>query len=448
MSKKLWGGRFSKKTEPMVEKFTSSIDIDHKLAEYDVIGSMIHTSVLRKAGFLSNKEAVKLSKGLTLIHDDIKANRFKYDKASEDIHTDIQNKLEKKIGVVALKLHTARSRNDQVVFDTKWYCKESILELCNSILNIREAILDFAKKYINVIIPGYTHLQHAQPIKLSKYISAYGQMLARDYERLKEANKRIRLSLGAGALAGTPIKAKLYNDAAKEAMKELGSKKEGFLFEMTGNSLDNVSSRDFIVELLSCLAVLGMHLSRLAEDFIIWSSAEFGFIELGDEFCTGSSLMPQKKNPDVLELIRGYSGKLYGNLMSVLVTMKGLPLAYNRDMQLDKEPLFSSVEIVKDELTILAKLIKGIKINKSRIEEQVKDESLYATDLADYLVSKGIPFKEAHRIIGKLIKYSIDKKVRLKDMPDELLKTFSDALTAKEVRKRLSPVFSVKSRAH
>lgn len=431
---KLWGGRFKKGTEPLVERFTSSINIDYKLAKYDVIGSVIHTKVLAKAGLLSKEEEKRLLKGLNAMLDDIKSDRFVYDKNSEDVHTDIQNKLEKSVGAVALKLHTSRSRNDQIVFDTKMYCKEAVLDLSESLSDTLKAMLDFAKRHKDIIIPGYTHLQHAQPVLLAEYIFAYSYMLRRDDERLIDAGKRIKASLGSGALAGTPIKAKLYNDVAKEALEELE------------NSLDNVSDRDFVIELLSSLAILGLHLSRLAEDFIIWSTSEFGFIELGDEFCTGSSLMPQKKNPDVLELIRGYTGRLYGNLISVLVTMKGLPLAYNRDMQLDKEPLFSSIELVKSELDILAKLIKAVTINKAKIEEQLKDESLYATDLADYLVSKGIPFKEAHTIIGRLVRYSIDKKIKIKDMTDELLHTFCNALDAKEVRKRLKARFSVRSK--
>lgn len=446
MNNKLWGGRFKKKTHPLTEAFTSSIDVDHKLAEWDVIGSMIHTKVLAKAGLLSQKEKVKLLKGLDSILDTIKSNSFEYDEASEDIHTDIQNKLEKSAGAVALKLHTSRSRNDQIVFDVKMYCKEAINDLRKSTLGVLREMLDFAKRHKDIKIPGYTHLQHAQAVKLSEYIFAYCDMLVRDEKRLNNAYERIKVSLGSGALAGTPIKAGLYNDAAKEVMKELGLKSDDGSFSVVENSLDNVSDRDFVIEILSALAILGMHLSRLAEDFIIWSTTEFGFIEIGDEFCTGSSLMPQKKNPDVLELIRGYTGRLYGNLIFVLVTMKGLPLAYNRDMQLDKEPLFSSIEIVNKELKIAAELIKSIRINKDRINEQLKDESLYATDLADYLVSKGVPFKEAHTIIGKLIRYSIDNKVRIKEMPYSKLKAFSPLLYEKEVRKRIDPEFSVKAK--
>jgi argininosuccinate lyase len=441
MAKKLWGGRFSKKTDPLVEEFTSSINIDKELALYDVIGSIFHVAVLKEAGLISSQEYSKIDKGLKEIKHNIESGSFKVDDSSEDIHSDIQNKLENKIGPASLKLHTARSRNDQIVFDVKFYCKNSSSVIAELILDLDKAISNFAKKQKDVNIPGYTHLQHAQPISLVKYISAYAEMLLRDIDRIIALNKGIKISLGSGALAGTAIEASKYDKAIKSTCKKLGLEGISSVY----NSIDNVSDRDFIIEALSALAIIGMHLSRLVEDLIIWSTAEFDFIELDDAFCTGSSLMPQKKNPDVLELIRGNTGKLYGNLMSVLTMMKGLPLAYNRDMQLDKEPLFSSFKIIKDELKILTKLIPTIKINKDKIDKQLEDESLYATDLAHYLVKKGIAFKQAHAIIGNLVRFSLNNK-KIKDMGEEELKKFSPYINKQVIRKIFDPVYSVKSK--
>lgn len=442
MAKKLWGGRFSKKTDPLVEEFTKSIQYDYKLARHDIMASMIHAKVLNKAGLISQREAKILHKGLLDILNELKDDKFIFDKNAEDIHTDIQNKLEKKIGSVALKLHTARSRNEQIVFDTKRYCVFERANIIKLIDNLTKEFENYAKKNKNIILPGYTHLQHAQPIKFKDYIFAYKYMLKRDSERLNDALKRLSYPLGSGALAGTDIVADIYNKAAKAVDKEM---KHPF-FKMVENSIDNISDRDYIIEILSILAIIGMHLSRLAEDLIIWSTREFGFIEIDDAFCTGSSLMPQKKNPDVLELIRGYTGRLYGNLVSVLTMMKGLPLTYNRDMQLDKEPLFNSFEIVSSELKVLSGLIKTLKFNKEKIAEHLQDEGLYATDLVYYLVNKKVPFKDAHTIVGKLVKYSMDNEIQIKNMPENLLKKFSHKFIKKEVVKLFDTLVSVKSK--
>jgi len=354
MAKKLWGGRFGKKTDPLVEEFTKSIHYDYKLAEYDVYGSLMHIKILKKADFLSITEYNKLHKAFSNILDKIKSGTFKYDNACEDIHTNIQNVLEKEVKSLVLKLHTARSRNDQVVFDLKMFSKDKLLDIRELCLNLQKTLLEMAKENIDITIPGYTHLQHAQLVYLSDYLRSYCNMLNRDYKRLYTLSDNIKFTLGAGALAGAPISSKFYNEAIKEVIKELDFKE--IQFEAVENSLDTVSDRDFVIEILSALSIMGMHLSRLSEDLIIWSTKEFGFVEIDDAFATGSSLMPQKKNPDVLELIRGYSGVLYGNLVSVLTTMKGLPLTYNRDMQLDKPPLFSSFEIIEKELKVLEKL--------------------------------------------------------------------------------------------
>jgi len=450
MPKKLWGGRFKKKTDPLVEDFTKSIDYDYKLAKYDILGSRIHVEILKKSGFLTQAEAKKLKEALNKIFEDIKSGDFKFSKKSEDIHTDIQNKVEKKIGGLALKLHSARSRNDQVLFDLKMFCKGQLHEIAKLCAEFQIALIDAGSEYSEVVIPGFTHLQHAQLVLLSDYLKSYEEMVKRDEERIKNTKSSIKLTLGAGALAGTPIKAELYSESIKKVLaenKEL-AEKLGLKHDIAlPKSIDTVSDRDFVIETLSVLAILGMHLSRLAEDLIIWSTKEFGFVELDDAFATGSSLMPQKKNPDVLELIRGYTGTLYGNLMSVLTMMKGLPLTYNRDMQLDKPPLFSSFEIISKELSVLTKLIKTLKWNTNIIEKRIdEDETLYATDFAYYLIGKGIPFKKAHDIIGELVRFSIDKDIKIKDMTDKQLKQFSNKLKHKEIAELMDPLKSVQSR--
>ena len=440
MAKKLWGGRFNKKTDPLVEKFTKSNDCE--IAEYDILGSIAHAEILKKCGYLTPLEANKLLVALSQIG----AKRFKKDDSCEDVHTQIQNMVQEKVGDLALKLHTARSRNDQVVFATKLYCKTHI-KLCEKFIDgLVSAIAKLAQKNKKVIIPGFTHLQHAQPVYLKDYFQVYIEMLERDKKRLEYISDNMTITLGAGALAGTPIPASNYNIAASKYVKEL--KKAGLkdLNIVTSNSLDAVSDRDFIIEFINALSILAMHLSRLAEDLIIWSTKEFDFVKIDEAFCTGSSLMPQKKNPDVLELIRGNAGRLYGNLMSVLTMMKGLPLTYNRDMQLDKEPLFDSFEKVSLELKVLEGLIKTLKFNKSKIEEQLRDESLYATDLVYYLVDKKVPFKEAHAIVGRLVKYSINKGIAIQKMSQGDLKKFSGNFVKKDLINLFDPKISVKSK--
>ena len=448
MAKKLWGGRFGKETNPLVEEFTRSIHYDKKLAEYDVVGSVLHVAILEKCKYLSKDEAAKLKNGLSLIYKRVTDKKFNPGTRDEDIHTFIQNELQKNVGDAALKLHTARSRNDQVVFATKLYCKDNIEIIRKDALSLISALIKLCDENTGLIIPGFTHLQHAQPVYLKDYLWAYIMMFGRDRNRLSYISKNIKISMGAGALAGTPIKAVSYNIKTEELLNEFKSIGISKYIDLTVtvNSLDVVSDRDFVIEIISALSILAMHLSRLSEDLIIWATKEFDFIEIDDAYCTGSSLMPQKKNPDVLELIRGYAGRLYGNLVSVLTMMKGLPLTYNRDMQLDKEPLFSSFEIVSSELRVLEGLINTLKFNKEKIAEHLKDESLYATDLVYYLVDKRIPFKEAHAIIGKLVKYSIDNEIEIKDMPEDRLKDFSDKFVKKEIVKLFDPLVSVKSK--
>jgi argininosuccinate lyase len=444
MAKKLWGGRFGKKTDSLVEEFTKSIQFDHKLAESDILGSILHVGVLLRAGYLTAAEHKKLANALKSMLAGVMQGDFRFDKNCEDIHTNIQNALSKKCGVLALKLHTARSRNDQAAFATKVYCKLSALSVEACIKKLTAALGQVSQKNKQLIIPGFTHLQHAQPVCLKHYLQAYQKMLQRDMLRLKNASAGIAIAFGAGALAGTPIEARLYCLKAAGLLKD--SPLSGLKISAVANSLDAVSDRDFVIEIISALSILAMHLSRLAEDLIIWSSKEFGFVEIDDAFCTGSSLMPQKKNPDVLELARGYAGRLYGNLVSVLTMMKGLPLTYNRDMQLDKEPLFNSFEIASSELKVLTGLIETLKFNENKIKGQLKDESLYATDIVYYLVDREIPFKEAHTIVGKLVKYSIDNEIQIKDMPEDKLKQFSKKFAKKEVVRLFDPLVSVSSK--
>ena len=449
MSKKMWGGRFAKKTNKLVEEFTKSIAYDYRLAECDIIGSLIHVNVLKKSGFLTSAEYVKLKGALKSIKVKIDNDLVAFDSNSEDIHTAVQNMLEKSIGKLSLKLHTARSRNDQVLFDLKLFCK---LELFSTMVLVEKLRISFekvAKKNKNLIMPGYTHLQQAQLVYLSDYFESYREMLKRDMKRLLNVAKSIDLSLGSGAISGTPINANLYKEAIKEYFSNDKDLK-GFINRdviSSGKALDTVSNRDFVIETLSTLSIIGMHLSRFAEDIIIWSTKEFDFVTLDDSFATGSSLMPQKKNPDVLELIRGYTGTLYGNLISVLTTMKGLPLTYNRDMQLDKPGLFSSLDIIKGELEVLPDLVESLNWNKKVIKERVEnDEALYATDILYHLVKKGIPFLNAHELVGKLVKYSGDTGQKIRDMNDKTLSRISGKLKHNEIVKIMSPETSVKSR--
>ena len=423
-----------------MEEFTKSIHFDQKLAEYDVIGSLTHIGILKKAGLLTPSEHNQLAGALNIILATIKNGSFfkNLDSSFEDIHSYVQHLVEKKAGKAALKLHTCRSRNDQVVFDVKAYTFFNVSETGKSLEEFIVTLRTLGKKNIKVTIPGYTHLQHAMPIAVSAYLDAYAEMFLRDRKRLANALLNIHLGMGAGALAGTMIQSAKYNSAASAYLP--------YGIKPIFNSIDAGSDRDFVIETLSALAIIGMHLSRLAEDMILWVSKEFDFIDIDDAFCTGSSLMPQKKNPDVLELVRGYSGRLYGNLVNVLVMMKGLPLSYNRDMQLDKEPLFDSFKIVQDELKVLTELFKNVKFKKENIAKQLDDETLYATDLADHLVKNKVAFKDAHTIIGKLIREKLDSKENIVEMSKEKLKSFHPLLTPAIVKKIINPEYSVNSK--
>jgi len=444
MSKKMWGGRFAKPTHPLVEKFTGSIHYDCRLAEYDLLGSMIHVEVLRRAKLLKTGEASRMYKALEALHANAVKGAYVSDPSSEDIHTDIQNKLERSLGELALKLHTARSRNDQVAFASKLYTKMKALEIGTLISNLIKALGSLADKNKGLLVPAFTHMQHAQVVRLRDYLGAYAEMLKRDAVRLDAVAKNVRLVMGAGAVAGTPIDSVKYEIKSPGGLS--GALAKSFNIHPVSNSIDAVSDRDYVIDMLGAMAIVGMHVSRLSEDLIIWSTKEFGFVSLDEAFATGSSLMPQKKNPDVLELARGYSGRLYGNLVNSLIVMKGLPLSYNRDMQLDKEPLFDSVNIVSSELRVFAELVKTLTFNKANIENALEDESLYATDLVYYLVDKGIPFKTAHSMIGRLVKHSIDSSIEIKSMSQAELDKYSDKLLRADIIRLLNPAVSVKSK--
>jgi len=415
---KLWGTRFSKKTNTLTNKFTSSISFDKKLVKYDCLGSIAHAKMLKKQKIIPASDANLIIKGLVAILKDIDSNKFKFDSQAEDIHSNIQDVLFKKIGKAASRLHTARSRNDQIALDVKMYLKDEIDNLLELIRELEKAILKFAKNNSKIIIPGYTHLQVAQCLLLAHHLLSYIEGLERDKERLSDAKKRAdSMPLGACALSGTglPIDRNFV-------AKELGFSKA------TANSLDSVSDRDFIIEALSDLAILSVHLSRIAEDLILWSTKEFSFIDIDFSFCTGSSIMPHKKNPDILELIRGSVGKIQGDLSSVLILMKGLPTSYNRDLQLDKPPLFDAVDTVKDMLEIFIALFDNIVIEKEAIASRIMDESLFSVDIVEYLIKKGVSYRDAHDIVGRMVRDCLDKGKKISSLSSQELKRFSPKL--------------------
>ncbi|MFA5039773.1 MAG: argininosuccinate lyase [Candidatus Omnitrophota bacterium] len=442
MKKKLWGGRFAKTMDPYFENFSSSIQTDWRLVSCDLIGSFLHVHVLKGAGLLKPEDFSRLTKAILELLRLAEGERFPFDFKSEDIHTNIQNLLNRKAGEAGLKLQTCRSRNDQVVFATKLYCLLSAERIQDLLFHLQKGFLALGGLHSSLVIPGYTHMQHAQPVYFKDYLSAYADMFGRDAHRLEDAMMRLDISMGSGALAGTPIPASVYKAGINSALKALKMPGLLKLISSPKNAMSVVSDRDFIIEFLNVLAIAGMHISRLAEDLILWSTLEFGFMEIGDEYCTGSSLMPQKKNPDALELMRGAAGLLNGNLVSVLSLMKGLPLSYNRDMQWDKGPLFESLELVEDELILLIGLVPTLKVKKENIESQLQDESLCATELADYLVSQGTAFAQAHQIIGRLVSYAAGKSKKIARMSQEELDRFSPKLKRPEVLKRLNPVFA------
>ena len=404
--KKLWGGRFKQSTNALMETFSASISFDKRLYDCDIEGSIAHCKMLARCKIITTAESNKIIKGLKRILRECDEGRFKFSDSLEDIHMNIEYRLREIIGPVAGKLHTARSRNDQVCLDIRLYLRKEVDDIVGEINRLSKTLITIAKKNINHLIPGYTHLQRAQPVLLSHHLLAYVEMMLRDKERFLDAYKRINvMPLGSAALAGTnfPIDRKIT------------AKLLGFP-EISHNSMDAVADRDFAAEFCSASALTMMHLSRFCEEVVIWNSSEFGFIELSDSFTTGSSIMPQKKNPDAAELIRGKSGRVFGNLVSLLTLMKGLPLAYNKDLQEDKEPLFDTAETVKVCLTIFTDMMKSAKFIPIAEKELEASGFLTATDLADYLVLKGVPFREAHELTGKTVAFCLEKDKTLTDL--------------------------------
>ncbi|WP_420768824.1 argininosuccinate lyase [Parageobacillus thermoglucosidasius] len=433
--KKLWGGRFTKTAEEWVDEFAASIPFDQELVEEDIEGSLAHVTMLGKCGILPSGDVEKIKSGLLALLEKAKQGKLKFSVAYEDIHLNIEKMLIDEIGPVGGKLHTGRSRNDQVATDMHLYLRKRVTEIMEWIKELQKVLVEKAEEHVETIVPGYTHLQRAQPISFAHHLLAYFWMLERDRERFRESLKRINKSpLGAGALAGTtfPID------------RHLTAELLGFsgIYE---NSIDAVSDRDFIIEFLSNSAMLMMHLSRFCEELILWSSQEFQFIEIDDAFATGSSIMPQKKNPDMAELIRGKTGRVYGHLLALLTVMKGMPLAYNKDMQEDKEGMFDTVKTVTGSLKIFAGMIKTMKVNADVMEKATKQDFSNATELADYLANKGVPFREAHEIVGKLVLTCIERGVFLADLPLEVYKEASPLFEA-DIYEALKPYTAVNRR--
>ena len=399
-------GRFEEPASETAQLYSESVSIDWRLYRYDIKGSLAHAAALAAAGILTKEENEQIEAGLAVIEAEIEAGDFRWERALEDVHMNIEAVLTKRIGAAGAKLHTARSRNDQVALDLRLYVKAEAAEVCASLRAVQEAMLALAEKHQNVVMPGYTHLQRAQPVLLAHYLLGQIEALGRDYGRITDCAERADvLPLGSGAIAGSTI----------VLDRELIARQLGFS-KVSQNSLDAVSDRDFACEFLFGLAMIGLHLSRLSEDLILWGTSEFGFVTFSDAFSTGSSLMPQKKNPDMAELTRGKAGRLYGNLIALLTTMKGLPASYNRDLQEDKRPLFDSVDTVKDALKIFAAMLPELTINSARMETAASDPNLLATDLAEYLVKKGMPFREAHEAVGKLVARAAAAKLTLNNM--------------------------------
>ncbi|MBM4123163.1 MAG: argininosuccinate lyase [Nitrospira sp.] len=413
---KLWGGRFRERTHRLVEEFTSSLSFDRRLYAYDIHGSIAHCKTLEKAGVLSRKETAAILRGLETVRGEFEASRFPFAPQDEDIHVAIERRLTELIGPVGGKLHTGRSRNDQVALDIRLYLQDQLASLLGGMKRLQQALLIQARTHLDVVMPGYTHLQRAQPVLFAHHFLAYVEMLERDKGRVKDALVRLNvMPLGSGALAGTN-----YPVDRRYTAKLLG------FASVSENSLDAVADRDFAVEVLAALSIIMMHLSRLSEELILWSSQEFQFVDLPDSFCTGSSMMPQKKNPDVPELIRGKTGRLYGHLLALLTMQKGLPLSYNRDLQEDKEALFDGLDTVAASVEVTAEIIKGLAVNRAVLAKAVGSGYLLATELADYLVTKGVPFREAHAITGRIVRACLDRHQHLRDLTLADLRAFSE----------------------
>ena len=417
-SEKLWGGRFREATAASVEAFSESISYDVRLYKYDIAGSRAHATMLADQGIITVEERDLIIDGLNSIEADIDAGNFEFKTALEDVHMNIEKALVERIGAAGAKLHTARSRNDQIALDFKMYLRDQCDYLVELLDGVCRAFTLVGRKYLGDIMPGYTHTQRAQPVLITHHMLAYYEMFSRDRERIVDCRKRLNLSpLGCAAMAGTGLP--INREQVAEALDFAG---------VTANSMDTSADRDYAIELTSCLTMIQLHLSRLAEELVIWSTQEFSFVEISDSFCTGSSIMPQKKNPDIAELIRGKSGRVVGSLMSLITMMKGLPLTYNRDQQEDKEPVFDALDTVTASLAITAEMLENLKFNTERTAEAAETGFITATDLADYLVVKNVPFREAHGIVGRIVAYCIEKGCELSDLTLEEMTQFSEAI--------------------
>ncbi|MDW8060099.1 MAG: argininosuccinate lyase [Thermomicrobium sp.] len=420
---KLWGGRFQKPTHELVDQLNASLPFDRRLARHDILGSLAHVTMLARQGIVSREDARAIAHGLRAILREIEEERFDFRLADEDIHLSVERRLRELIGPTAGRLHTARSRNDQVALDFRLWMRDAILELAEGIVEAAQALLDLAEAHQDVVMPGYTHLQRAQPVLLAHHLHAYVAMLERDLARLQELYGRVNRSpLGAGALAGVPYPIDREFVAGLLAM-------DGIL----ENSIDAVSDRDFALEFLADLSILMAHLSRLAEELVLWSSSEFGFIEFDDEFATGSSIMPQKKNPDVAELLRGKSGRVFGHLIGLLTVLKGLPLAYNKDLQEDKEGVFDAFDTVALLLRVLPPMVRTLRIDRAHLAAAAEASFTLATDIADALVRAGVPFREAHEAVGRLVASCIAKGKTFADLERAELARFHPALATIEL---------------
>ena len=414
---KLWKGRFSKEATSSSDLFNASITFDQRMYEEDITGSIAHAGMLAKQGIIEEDEAELIIKTLGEILEDIKAGKVEFTIEAEDIHMNIESILTERIGQTGKKLHTARSRNDQVALDLRLCLRKETGEVDEKLAELLKALKELAEQHQETVMPGYTHLQRAQPVTLAYHLLAYYQMFSRDRERFADGLKRInRLPLGSGALAGTT-----YNTDREYLAEKLG------FDSVLPNGMDAVADRDFAIEFLSSCSVCMMHLSRFCEELILWSSVEFGFVEIDDSYSTGSSIMPQKKNPDMAELIRGKSGRVYGDLMALLTVCKGLPMAYNKDLQEDKEPVFDAVDTLKNSLGIFTEMISTMTVKEDNMAKAAKYGYMNATDAADYLVGKGIPFRDCHEIIGKMVLYAIGEGKALEELTIDEFKSFSDA---------------------
>ena len=435
MSEKLWGGRFSKTTDEMINEFQASIGFDRRMYREDIAGSLAHAAMLAKVGILSEEDCAAIEKGLKGILAQIEHGDFDFSVALEDIHMNIEKRLTDAIGDAGSRLHTARSRNDQVALDTHLFVRHAVVDVMAHIHALQQALTESAAQHQNVIMPGYTHLQRAQPILFSHHLMAYFGMLARDFERFQGVYARTDIMpLGAGALAGTTLPIDRQFVAQRLHFERIYT-----------NSLDAVSDRDYILEFLSAASILMVHLSRLSEEIILWCSREFSFVELDDAHCTGSSMMPQKKNPDVSELVRGKTGRVVGHLMAMLMAVKGLPLAYNKDLQEDKEGLFDTIDTVKFSLAVYAQLIRGMKLREDVMRHAVEADYSNATDLADYLVRKGLPFRKAHAVAGQAVAQCIARGIYLADLPITDYQQLSP-LFAEDIYDAISPETCVSCR--